>query len=88
MNTCGGCMTDGPSTEGPSDPVLIHVLDQVEANLQDRLGGRILDLRLEVRGRGLILRGQSRTYYVKQLAQHAVMEVTDLPILANVIAVS
>jgi len=33
------------------------------------------------------LRGRAKTYYAKQLAQHAVMEATDLPVLANEIEV-
>lgn len=88
MNTCGGCMMDDPSTEGSPDPALLHVLDQLAAHLQNRLSGRVLDLRLEAHGAGLVLRGSARTYYAKQLAQHAVMEATDVPILANAIAVS
>jgi hypothetical protein len=40
-----------------------------------------------VRGCGLVLTGQASTYYAKQLAQHAVMEATALPILANEIDV-
>jgi len=36
---------------------------------------------------GLVLTGRTCTYYVKQLAQHAVMEFVDLPILANDIEV-
>ena len=32
--------------------------------------------------------GALRTFYVKQLAQQSVMEITDLPILANEIEVS
>ncbi len=51
-------------------------------------GGRALDNGLKVRGRGLTLRGETRTCYAKQLAQQAVMEFTDLPILANAIAAS
>jgi len=35
----------------------------------------------------LILRGRTRTYYAKQLAQQAVMEATALPIRANEIEV-
>ena len=88
MNTYLACRTDDPNTEGPSDSALVHVLDQLEAHLRDRLGGRVFDLRLEVCGQGLVLRGHARTYYAKQLAQHAVMEATNLPILANAIAVS
>ena len=41
---------------------------------------------LEVGG-GIVLRGFTRTYYLKQLAQQAVMNLTDLPILANEIEV-
>jgi hypothetical protein len=35
-----------------------------------------------------VLRGVTRTYYAKQLAQHAVMQLTDLPIHANEIDVT
>jgi len=34
-----------------------------------------------------VLQGRTRTYHAKQLAQHAVMEITELPILANEIRV-
>jgi hypothetical protein len=60
----------------------------LEARIQCRLGRRIRELQLVVVGRGLILRGRADTYYAKQLAQHAVMEVTELRILANEIEVS
>jgi hypothetical protein len=45
-------------------------------------------LRLAARGGGLVLTGHARTYHAKQLAQHAVMEATALPIVANDIDVS
>ena len=61
-------------------------LDQLEALLQRRLVGRVRDLRVELHGRGVVLRGWTRTYYVKQLAQHATME-SGLQILANEIEV-
>jgi hypothetical protein len=61
---------------------------ELEALVQCRLGGQVRDFRLLVVARGLILRGRARTYYAKQLAQHAVMEATHLPILANEIEVS
>ena len=60
---------------------------QIEAHIQSQLNGRIYGLRLLRETEGLVLRGRSRTYYVKQLAQHAVMAATDLPILANEIEV-
>jgi hypothetical protein len=62
-------------------------LDSLEAHVQCRVGGRVLHFRLDVCDGGLILRGHSLTYYAKQLAQHAVMAATNLPIRANEIEV-
>jgi osmotically-inducible protein OsmY len=59
----------------------------LEALVHSRLGWRIQELRLVVSDEGVILRGQSRTYYAKQLAQHVVMNAAGLPILANEIEV-
>jgi hypothetical protein len=58
-----------------------------EARVLCRLGGRVRDFQLVLRDEGLVLRGQAHTYYAKQLAQHTVMEATELPILANDIEV-
>ncbi len=55
--------------------------------VQARLGGRVRDFRLVVWDCGLVLRGRTRTYYAKQLALHAVLEVTRLPIRSNQITV-
>jgi len=62
--------------------------DDLEAHVQYRLSGRIRNLHVFQRDRGLVLQGHALTYYAKQLAQHAVMEASDLPILANEIDVS
>ncbi len=70
------------------DVAMIAEIDQLEARVQCRLNGRVRELRLVVRGNGLVLQGRARTYYAKQLAQHAVMEATTLPIRANEIEVS
>jgi hypothetical protein len=59
----------------------------LELQVQRRLGSRIRDLRVIVRHEGVILRGRTSTYHAKQLAQHAAMELADLPILANEIEV-
>jgi hypothetical protein len=59
----------------------------MEAHIQSRLGGHVREFRLVVVDRGLILRGRAHTYYAKQLAQHAVMDATGLPILASEIEV-
>jgi hypothetical protein len=79
-------MSDGTPATLILPPVLPEMA-QLETQVQSRLNGRVRDLRLVVRGCGLILTGQARTYYAKQLAQHAVMEATGLPILANEIQV-
>jgi hypothetical protein len=62
-------------------------LDQLENRLQARLSGRVRHLRVFLRDCGIVLRGVARTYHAKQLAQHAVMTETELPILANEIEV-
>lgn len=59
--------------------------EQLEALVQRRSHGRVRNFRLFFQG--LVLQGQSSTHYAKQLAQHAAMEVSGLPILANDIEV-
>jgi hypothetical protein len=61
---------------------------ELEAHIQCRLGGRVRDFRVVIADKGLVLRGRAQTYHAKQLAQHAVLEATPLPILANEIEVS
>jgi hypothetical protein len=63
-------------------------LSDLEVQVQNRLLGRVFDFRLLAGERGLVLRGQSKTYYAKQLAQHSVMQATRMPILANEIVVA
>lgn len=69
------------------DPAHREVLDEIEAHVQCCLGGRISGLEINFQGGGLILRGQTHSYYAKQLAQHHVLELSELPILANDIEV-
>ena len=59
----------------------------LETHLQSRLGSRVRDLRVVSQNDGVILQGSTSTYYVKQLAQHLIMQITNLPILANEIEV-
>lgn len=47
----------------------------------------VLDLRVVVTDRGVVLEGRAATYYAKQLAQHAAMAVTGLRLGANRIEV-
>jgi hypothetical protein len=59
----------------------------LEVRLRWKLQGRIRDFQILLQDCGIILRGFARTYHAKQLAQHAVMTETNLPILANEIEV-
>jgi hypothetical protein len=63
-------------------------LDSLEARVASRLGRRVRHLQVLMRGEGIILKGHAGSFYVKQLAQHAVMQSSDYPILANEIEVS
>lgn len=62
---------------------------QLETLVRERLAGRahVRDLRVILLNEGLVLEGRAATYYAKQLAQHAAMVVTGLPLLANRIEV-
>lgn len=60
---------------------------QIEMLLRRKLTGRIRELHVDVVDDGLVLQGFAPTYYAKQLAQHAAMEVSGLPIRANEIKV-
>jgi hypothetical protein len=63
------------------------IVEQIESQINWRLGGRVNDLRVIVQGKGLVLQGRARTYHDKQLALEAAMEITERPILANEIRV-
>lgn len=62
-------------------------LSELETRLQGKLRGRVHEFQMLRLDAGVVLRGFARTYHAKQLAQHAVMTETDLPILANEIEV-
>ena len=57
------------------------------AHLARQLRGRLRDVSLSVQGGAVIIHGRTSSYYVKQLAQHAVMKRVSLPIAANEIEV-
>jgi len=63
-------------------------IDRLERRARRRLGSRVRDFRLLLQDTGLILQGIAFTYHAKQLAQHAIMEESRLPILANEIEVT
>lgn len=62
--------------------------DDLRRAVEARTGHRLRDFRVEVQhGVGVVLYGWSDCYYVKQLAQHVVGQVSGLRVLANRIAV-
>lgn len=61
--------------------------ERLESLMLRRLGSRVRDLRVLLLPAGLILQGRAATYHAKQLAQHAAMELSATPILANDIEV-
>jgi hypothetical protein len=74
-------MQQDPKAEAVSE------MDRLAAETGEMLRGRLTDLRIELHGGGVILRGTARSFYAKQLAQHAVMTGTALPIVRNEIEV-
>jgi hypothetical protein len=70
------------------DQPLQGELDRMASQLSRLLTSLGTELRILARGHGLVIQGRTRTYYAKQLVQHAVMSATTIPILANEIEVS
>ena len=68
-------------------PSVLSEEERLESMLLRRLGNRIRDLRVLLLPDGLILQGRTATYHAKQVAQHAAMELAELPILSNEIVV-
>ncbi len=62
---------------------------RIEGQIDLRASGRIRDLHVVCSEDMIIVMGRSRTYHAKQLAQQAVLDLTDgHPALANQIVVS
>ncbi len=78
----------GEEHDEPTDPTLADSGTELTARVRSRLSGQVRSFRVVVLDNGLILQGHAHTYYAKQLAQHAVMEATQMPIIANEILVS
>lgn len=68
--------------------VVADEIDSVMAHLTSHLRGRLHDASVSVHRDGVVIRGKAGSYYVKQLAQDAVMKGVSLPIAANDIEVS
>lgn len=64
-----------------------HIAVAIRQRIESRLGGRIRDLAIRVRGETIVLEGSCATYYTKQLAQHAALGVLEAEQLENAIVV-
>ena len=64
------------------------VLQHIEKKIRRQLAGSVRNLHLILNDNGLVMRGCVRSYYSKQLAQHAVMKLTNVRIRANEIQVT
>jgi hypothetical protein len=73
--------------DGDTNLKTANGITELQTHVQCRLGRQLRHFRVLKTEQGLVLRGFARTYYAKQLAQHAVLEATTLPIAANEIEV-
>ena len=80
-------MTSAPIIEEIAVSLEQEDVARLERSVQRRVSGRVRGFRLLALADGLILQGNASTYHAKQLAQHAIMDATRLPILANEIEV-
>ena len=62
-------------------------MEHIQHEIRRNLSLRVHNFQMRVVDEGLILEGRTKTYYGKQLIQHAVMDATEFPILANNIVV-
>ncbi len=62
-------------------------VERIEVAIRNRVGSRVSEVLVTLRGGGLVLEGRSRTHHAKQLAQQAAVEFADWPILTNDIQV-
>ena len=63
-------------------------LADLQCQVQERLQGLVQYFRVELHDCGLVLHGRAPSFHAKQLAQHAVMQQTGMPIGRNEIEVS
>ncbi|QDT75434.1 hypothetical protein [Lacipirellula limnantheis] len=69
----------------PSDFQLEQVADEILRSLEAQLNGRIRDLAVAVEQGQFVLRGVSRSYHVKQIAQHLAMTAMDTRLLGRLV---
>ena len=78
-------MTTATATEARTN--VKEITTPIEQVVRDRLSGWVHDFHVVVRERGIVLMGSTRSYYARQLVQHAALSASLLPLLANEIRV-
>ncbi len=67
---------------------LMHLREELESRVHHRTNRRVRNLSIQVSPDGVVLQGQTVSYYVKQLAQHGVREYLPDVRLVNAITVA
>jgi hypothetical protein len=65
-----------------------HLAVAIRQRIESRLGGRVHDLVIRIKGNTIVLEGRCATYHTKQLAQHAALGVLEHEQLDNAIVVT
>jgi len=65
-----------------------RLLLELETRVQSRTGRRVRNLDIQLSPDGVVLKGMTRTYYDKQLAQHSIRELLPNVFLNNAIVVA
>lgn len=65
-----------------------EILTKILIHVTARTGRRVQNLDIELCPDGVVLRGSAESYYVKQLAQHGVLEILPNVRLQNSIKVA
>lgn len=66
-----------PSPQSSPEEGDATMIDSITCVVQQRTNGGVRDLRVDMTAGGLVLTGRTNTYYTKQLATHAALDVVD-----------
>ncbi len=64
-----------------------EILSELEKLVEDRTHRRIRNLQIELDEGSVVIKGRARSYHVKQLAQHGILDVMPEVRLVNAIEV-
>lgn len=64
-----------------------HIASLVEQEVRNRTSGRIRGLKVQVSEGNVVITGQTKTYYAKQLVTHAALDTTDQLVVKNEVEV-